>query len=311
MTVYALSPTPHEVASLPNGAAVCALGLFDGVHLGHVMLLQKTVSLAAPIGAAPIVWCLRSASYKGAKDLCTLEEKLSLFAGCGMAYAVVEEFSCIKDLLPKDFVKQILIDTLQARIAVCGEDFRFGKGGIGTASLLQEEMLACGASAEQIAKLTQEDGSPISSKVIRTLIENGEIESANALLGYPYSVCATVSEGKRLGRRIGFPTANLHLPPQKVLPPFGVYVCTARLQDGCTLPGVCNVGRNPTTDQLPAPRLEVHLFCEDMPDLYGQRVTVSLWKLLRKEQSFASIETLKQAICENVAQAKEYWNQHR
>ncbi len=307
MTVYALSPTPHIVPLLPKGDCVCALGLFDGVHLGHAMLLQKTATLAEQAGITPIVWCLRSASYKGAKDLCTLEEKLARFAACGVAYAIVEDFSAICNLSAQSFVKNVLIDSLSTVSAVCGEDFRFGKGGVGTADLLQSELSVHGAHTVCLPKLKTPTGQVISAKSIRAHLEAGEIEEANAQLGYPYTLSATVSEGKRLGRRIGFPTANLYPPSEKVLPPFGVYICEGTLQDGRTFQGVCNIGRNPTTDQLPTPRLEVHLFCDAIPDLYGQSVTVSLRKLLRREQSFPSIEALKAAIDQNVAQAKAYF----
>ncbi len=307
MTVYALTGVIAKVESLPPCETVCALGLFDGVHRGHAHLLAKTVALAKARGAVPIVWCLPSACYKGAGDLCTLAEKLTLFAKCGIAYAVVQEFEAVRTLSAQAFVRDMVATRLSAVIAVCGEDFRFGHGGVGTASLLKDLMKQAGRDAYILEKL-QDDAThtPISANVIRRALEEGQIEYANALLGYDFSVCGTVTEGKKLGRKLGFPTANVTPAQNKLLPPFGVYACMAELEGDRQLAGVCNIGRNPTTDRLEVPRLEIHLFCEDMPEFYGQTLCVRLKKMLRREKTFASVEELKREIDKNVQEAKAY-----
>ncbi len=307
MTVYALTNTVTKVDSLPKCETVCALGLFDGVHRGHVYLLEKTVALAKECGTPPIVWCLPSAAYKGAGDLCTLAEKLALFAKCGIAYAVLQEFEDVRTLSPEVFVRDIVTARLSAKIAVCGEDFRFGHGGAGKASLLKDLMKQAGRDAYILEKL-QDDAThtPISANVIRRALEEGQIEYANALLGYDFSVCGIVTEGKKLGRKIGFPTANFTPAQNKLLPPFGVYACYAELESGKQFAGVCNIGRNPTTDCLQVPRLEIHLFCDNMPEFYGQTLCVRLKKMIRREKTFASVEELRREIDKNVQEAKAY-----
>jgi riboflavin kinase/FMN adenylyltransferase len=304
--IYQLTKKIREVTSIPK-KTVCALGLFDGVHLGHRALLTQTVQTADALCATPIVWCLHSAAYKGAKDLCSLKEKLTQFAALGIQYAVVEEFDAICHLSPEAFVSDIVLGQLDALCVLCGSDFRFGHRGAGTASLLASLMTSHGRSAKEVEKLCDpESGTVISASVIRQAIANGNLERANALLGTPYTIEGTVHEGKRLGRKIGFPTANLLPPNEKLLPPFGVYVCRARLEDGRVLGGVCNIGKNPTTDQLLIPRLEIHLFCDEMPDLYGQVLQVQLLHLIRFERAFDSIDALKEEIARNVASAKAY-----
>ncbi len=304
--IYQLTPNISSVTTMPQ-KTVCALGLFDGIHLGHRALLSQTVQTATELCATPIVWCLKSASYKGAKDLCTLEEKLARFAEIGIQYAVVEDFDAICHLSPEAFVDTVLVGQLDALCALCGSDFRFGHGGIGTAETLSSLMASHKRKAIEVEKLRDtESGLAISASVIRQDLQNGNLERANAFLGAPYTLNGTVCEGKRLGRKIGFPTANLIPPNEKVLPPFGVYVCYATLEDGRHLGGVCNIGKNPTTDQLKAPRLEIHLFCDEMSDLYGQPLQVQLLHLIRPERAFDSIEALKEEIARNVASAKAY-----
>ena len=151
------------------------------------------------------------------------------------------------------------------------------------------------------------NGIPVSSSVIRTAIEAGELERATALLGRPFSLTGEVVHGKALGREIGYPTANLILTPGKVMPARGVYAVLCTVDGGAPVSAVANLGVRPTVEGAEAtPNCEVHLFCES-GDLYGRHLTVSLMRRLRGEIKFESIADLREQIAQDTAKAKEYF----
>ncbi len=318
MIIYQLAPVPHRCET-GFSKTVCALGLFDGVHLGHTALLSRAVTVAKETGATPIVFTFSDGNYKN-KDglrppLCTLEERLALFAAHGIEYAVIAEFPQICVQTPKEFVTEVLCDRLQVQCAVCGSDFRFGAQGAGDAQCLTELMQQAGREvcclppvcfgAGTDLPLTHEAApAPISTTVIRKLLQRGELEDAARLLGRPFSVSASVRAGYQIGRTWGYPTANLTIPKEKQLLPLGVYACRCHTQDGTCWNAVGNWGRCPTVRDGGEIHLEVFLFCEDAPDLYGKALTVDLMHFLRPEEKFASVEALQEEIGRNVAQAK-------
>ena len=183
---------------------------------------------------------------------------------------------------------------------VCGNDFRFGHRGEGDAEKLQaycaQQQLPCIVVPEQTV-----DGIRISSSHIRSLLEQGKVEEANRFLGHPHIFTGTVVPGRQLGRTIGIPTANLHLPEDVLIPKFGVYACIACF-DGKKLPAVTNIGTRPTVN---GHHITVEPWILDFSgDLYGQEITLEFHHFLRPEQKFASLEELQQEILNNAQQTR-------
>lgn len=253
-------------------------------------------------------------------------EKVELLEAMGVEQLVLLPFDReLADLTASEFVEQILVRQLQASRISVGMDFRFGRGRAGTALDLQSIASSYGIDVTLIGLHTCGEGERISSSVIRESLASGDLKRANLLLGRPYSLVGTVVGGQRLGRTIGFPTANIELPPEKFLPRFGVYavqVLVSRLSkseagkikdqsssyewespkslisgvgsDLSILNGVMNVGCRPTVDGK-QPTIEIHLL-DWSGDLYGQTLSASLVEFLRPEQKFADLDALKTQI---------------
>ncbi len=247
-------------------------------------------------------------SGKPKKLLAPLEEKLALFKQIGVEQVVLLPFNReLADLTPTEFVEEILVRDLQAHQISVGYDFCFGRKRAGEAKDLQAIAANYNIGVTIVPLYTCENGERISSSIIRQALEEGDLKKSNRLLGRPYSLVGQVVQGQQLGRTLGFPTANLQLPPQKVLPHFGVYAVEVYIY-GQKQPqemfsgdhpylGVMNVGCRPTLNGL-QPTVEVHLL-DWSGDLYGQTLTVNLIEFLRPEQKFASLDLLKAKIHED------------
>lgn len=256
------------------------------------------------------------------KLLTPLAEKVELLAAMGVEQLVLLPFDReLAALTASEFVEEILVRQLKASRISVGVDFRFGRGRAGTAVDLQSIASGYGIDVALVPLHNCGEGDRISSSAIREGLASGDLTRANQLLGRPYSLVGTVVGGQRLGRTIGFPTANIELPPEKFLPRFGVYAVRVSLKDGwekmkeesssyqqenpkSLIPGtasnlffvngVMNVGCRPTVDGL-QPTVEVHLL-DWSGDLYGQTLSASLVEFLRPEQKFASLDALKTQI---------------
>ncbi|MCW6053079.1 bifunctional riboflavin kinase/FAD synthetase [Microcoleus sp. A2-C5] len=256
------------------------------------------------------------------KLLTPLAEKVELLAAMGVEQLVLLPFDReLAALTAAEFVEEILVRQLQASRISVGVDFRFGRGRAGTAVDLQSIASSYGIDVALIPLHNCAEGDRISSSAIREGLASGDLRKANKLLGRPYSLVGTVVGGQRLGRTIGFPTANIELPPEKFLPCFGVYAVRVSVKDGggiikdesssykwenpkslipdrssnvSFINGVMNVGRRPTVDGLQL-TVEVHLL-DWSGDLYGQTLSASLIEFLRPEQKFASLDALKNQI---------------
>ena len=242
-------------------------------------------------------------SGKSWKFLTTRSEKVEQLSLLGVEQLVLLPFDRdLASLSPQEFVEKILVQHLQATHVSVGEDFRFGHGRAGTVADLQAIASSYGVEVT-IVSLQMYQGERISSSSIRQSLEQGDIPQANLRLGRPYTLTGVVVKGQQLGRTIGFPTANLQLPPEKFLPRHGVYCVRVHHP---TLPSltsspsaVMNIGHRPTVNGI-ALTVEVHLL-DWSGDLYGQALTVSFEQFLRPEQKFASLDDLKrqiQADCE-------------
>lgn len=297
MTIHPLS---HPTATVPFADRAVALGLFDGVHLGHRRVLSST------LGSEGLVSCVLSfgegaASLKtDAVKLCSDEHTAALFEAIGIEEWFQADFAAYRDLSPQGFVEQVLVCQLGAKRVCCGFNFRFGKGGAGDAALLQTLCEAHGIETV-IAQALVDGEAPVSSDRIRRLIEAGDVPTASRLLGHPFVIDSPVSHGQALGRVLGSPTANQILPERFVRPRFGVYMSTAVI-DGKTYYGVTNIGMRPTVG-ADAPLAETW-FDGFSGNLYDCPLQVVLTRFLREEKRFASVEELKAQILADREQAR-------
>ena len=274
---------------------IFVLGFFDGVHLGHQALLKACRALAAEMGCetAAITFETHPKSlFSGPIPLIsTVSDRHRLLKQYGMEH--VHTYPVTEAVMGKSwevFLEELL--EMGAAGFVCGDDFRFGKQGLGNAEKLrafcQERGLPCVILPEQSL-----GGIRISSTYIRRQIESGDMATAVRFLGHPYLLTGTVVPGKQLGRRLGFPTANLRLPEELTIPKFGVYACLCRV-DGREYAAVTNVGIRPTVS---GSGITVEPWILDYDgNLYGRDITLEFYKFLRPEEKFPSLEALREQI---------------
>ena len=283
-----------------------ALGNFDGIHQGHQVVLQPIINVIQPLQQPHIYSSVVSFTphprefFSGGKlqFLTPIDEKAEQLSTLGIEQLILLHFDRdLASLSPEQFVEQIIVKQLQAKVISVGSDFRFGYRRQGTGEELKNIASAFGITVHlNSLHKYQNCGRQtvrVSSSLIRQALQNGEIDTANTMLGRPYRLEGTVVTGQQLGRTIGFPTANLELPPEKFLPRYGVYAVNA-LVNGNSIAGVMNIGCRPTVAGE-APTIEVHLL-NWSGDLYGQTLKVDLLQFLRPEQKFDSVEALKQQI---------------
>ena len=283
---------------------IYALGFFDGVHLGHQELLKACCCLAAEHGCKTAAITFDRHPKSLFTDTPTvlisaIPDRRLLLNRYGIDS--VRILPVIREVmgLPWQEFLQILLDDGAAGF-VCGDDFRFGARGEGNAQHLtefcRERGLPCTVVPEQTVGTIR-----ISSTYIRRQIETGDMATAVKFLGHPYTLTGTVIHGQKLGRRLGIPTANLHLPPGLAIPKFGVYACCV-LIDGKRYPAVTNIGTRPTVS---GEGITVEPWILDYSgNLYGREITIEFYKFLRPEQKFSSLEALQQEIHRNADQTR-------
>ncbi|MBE9047896.1 bifunctional riboflavin kinase/FAD synthetase [Pleurocapsales cyanobacterium LEGE 10410] len=293
-----------------------ALGNFDGIHQGHRVVLQPVINSCQTSQQPHVYPSVVSFSphprefFTGGKVqlLTPIDQKAELLADLGIEQLILLPFNRdLASLNPQQFVEQILVKQLQADLISVGSDFRFGYQRQGTGEDLKNIAASFGIKVHLNSLHEYHDSNNqavrVSSSLIRQALHNGEIKLANAMLGRPYSLIGTVVTGQQLGRTIGFPTANLQLPPEKFLPRYGVYSVDVLLEE-TVFKGVMNIGCRPTVAG-DAPTIEVHLL-NWSGDLYGQTLKVNLIEFLRPEQKFASVEALKQQITKDCQAVLNY-----
>ena len=290
-------------------AACVALGFFDGVHRGHLYVLSEAAARARALGLPLLVYTFRAADAPKADAplLSTDRERAALFASCGATFCVFDDFSAARTTFAEDFVRDVLLGALGARVAVVGEDFRFGYRAAGDAALLARLMAEGGGEALTLPPVLH-DGRPISSSRIREALCEGDVALASALLGRPYALTLPVAHGQELGRTMGFPTANQALPAGRAIPKDGVYVTDCITQSGARLRGVTDIGMRPTVAGRER-RMETHLI-DFSGDLYGAPLTVCFLARLRGEQTFPSLAALTAQITKDRMEAKQWKTQN-
>ena len=294
MKIYKL-PELLEVSSLPDGCAVC-LGNFDGVHRGHKKLFDSAKELTEAkecTFSAVFAFTTLAKPVFSVPFITDMQTKLSLFSEMGLDYAAFEDFDTVKDMSPESFVSEYLVSRLSAGAVICGFNFKFGKDGAGDASclssLLSQHDLPC-----RVIDPVLFDGEIISSTQARKHIELGDMETAQDLLGHPFSVCFPVIQGKQLGRTIGIPTINQVFPEGHIIPACGIYACSCFVDGGIYL-AAANVGVRPTVENDGCVNCETHII-NYSGDLYGKEIRIEFYCKLREEMKFESLEALRRQI---------------
>lgn len=289
--------------------AVVAIGNFDGFHCGHLAILAKAAQIAketdrplAMMSFEPHPRVFFGGKEAGGLRIYSLRDKLQMAKELGVQLMFMVRFNQhFSSLSAEEFISEVLFKKLAASHVITGEDFCFGKGRRGDKDLLTSEAKRLGFSYTPYPRVDSENGEKIASSTIREHLAKGEVREAASLLGRNYHIAGRVVHGKKLGRDLGFPTANI-TPRELFLPKFGVYAVCCILEDGELLNGVANLGIKPSVGVF-TPCLEVHLF-DINQDLYGKRMRVEFMEFIRPEQKFASLSELKTQIEQDIATAK-------
>lgn len=292
--------------ALEHKSAV-AVGKFDGIHLGHRKLLGKILEQKEK-GFAAVVFTFDTSAgafFGGEeKELSTREEKRAAFARMGID--VLIEFPLNKETAatePEEFVRRYLARQMQTAYLCAGPDITFGRRGAGNKELLARYEKVCGYRLELIEKV-QVDGGEVSSTRVRSAVRAGEMEAAARMLGMPYSMSGRVEHGRRLGRTLGMPTANLLPEADKLLPPAGVYYSSVLL-NGRIYRGISNVGCKPTVSRENIMGVETYLYDFD-DSIYGSQITVQLHAFRRPEKKFDNVEALRAQLMLDIAAGREF-----
>jgi riboflavin kinase/FMN adenylyltransferase len=295
----------HQVPDAARGATI-ALGNMDGVHLGHAAVLRAAHAARPDLPLAALTFEPHPREHFRPDDppfrLTLLPAKAAALSAAGARFVFALPFDdAFAAMSAEAFVEEVLHQGLGARHLACGPDFAFGHRRGGDVSFLAREAERRGMGLTVVPPLLH-DGEAISSTRIRRLLQDGYPERAAEKLGRPWEICGPVVHGDKLGRVLGWPTANMwlgrHLEPAR-----GVYAVTVALPDGSEAKGVANVGRRPTLGDDPQTRLETFIF-DFSGDLYGQEIGVRLVRFLRADAKFDGLDELKVAIAQDVEDAR-------
>ncbi len=298
----------YTINDLPLGTKgrVIALGLFDGLHRGHMDIIEKTVAIAERDGLTSTVQTFKNLIKSDSKSLYTSEERLNLIGKAGADEILVLDFDAVKNMEPEQYLTDILLNRAIADTLVMGEDYRFGRNARGDVAMIKEF-----ARANDVRVIVVKDrvlegtDSKISTTWLRKTLEEGDVDLARQLCGgRDYSYSGYCVQGKQLGRTMGFPTANISIPEDKYVVRRGVYVSRVRLGNR-VLYGVTNIGRRPTLEDAVNDVAETYIFDFD-EDIYGAKFSIDLMHFLRPETQYTSKEDLINAVELNKTQAREY-----
>ncbi|MFZ4745944.1 MAG: bifunctional riboflavin kinase/FAD synthetase [Sphingomonas sp.] len=286
---------------------IVALGNFDGFHLGHQAVVGRAVALARAEGRPAIVATFDPHPVRWFKPdippfrLTSLDQRQHLFAEAGADAMLVFSFGGeLANVSAEEFITDRLISRLGAAGVVTGQDYIFGKGRRGTVAMLAELGRAHGMTVETVGPVVADDA-PVSSSRIRQALQAGDCATATQLMTRPYTIQGVVQHGDKVGRSIGYPTANIDMADY-LRPRYGIYAVRGRLADGCVLDGAANLGVRPTFDP-PKELLEPYFF-DFSGDLYGQEIEVELHSFIRTEAKFDSIEALKARMARDCDEAQ-------
>ena len=277
---------------------VVSLGYFDGVHLGHQKLMKRNVDLSKKYGLIPSILLFKENTKTTVKDekryLSSLEDKVEILSQLGIkTFCLVNFDENFMKLSPKDFIKTIIAEKLNAKIIIVGDDYRFGYKASGSVATLREYEDIFAYKTDIVDFEMEDDHGKISSGHIRDLIRNGEISKANKYLGRSYKIRGKVVHGKRRGRLLNFPTANLEPSFPYVMPTDGVYLTITNIR-GKDYYGLTNIGSNPTFEEGDDKKIETFIF-DFNQSIYDEDISVEFIEFLRPDYKFSSAEEL---ICQ-------------
>ncbi len=300
-----------EGATLPARPLHLAIGMFDGVHLGHQSVIDSAVHSARRSGGLAGVltfWPHPSALFRPDNPtplLMPMEMKRRVLGELGIDFVIEQNFSPeFSQIEAKGFLAHLRQNLPGLSAVYVGENFRFGRGRTGDVSTLIEEARKVEVAVFGAERITH-NGAPISSSRIRELLTAGDNTEANALLGYSYFAEGVVERGRQLGRTIGFPTLNIAWRPE-LKPRYGVYVVEVMDEAGNKFKGVANYGARPSVEAAGQPLLEVHLL-ENSPLTYGDRLRVNWLHFLRPESKFGGLDELRAQIAIDVENARQFF----
>ncbi len=294
MNVYAV---PTQLHTVPTADRIVAVGVFDGVHIGHSAVLTKALLVH---NLTPAVFTFKqSGNLKSGGCLQTDEGRRKILERLGFADIFEADFAAIQNMTPQEFVDMLHRD-LHAKAIVCGFNFRFGKGGAGDTKLLEQLCAQVGVEVMMQPAVTV-DGEAVSSTRIKQALKAGDTALVLRLQGRPFTMEATVKSGQKLGRTLGSPTINQPIDETITLPRLGVYAAVATV-DGHMHPAVTNIGIRPTVGGT-KPLAETYIL-DFEGDLYGEKIPVELVKFLRPEQKFENVTALQQAIQKDIADTR-------
>ncbi len=320
---FAIAMTIHEnISNLPRFKnSVITTGTFDGVHLGHHKIIDQVKKEAKEIKGESVLvtfnphprLILQGRHPGEIKLLTTHKEKLDLLSKTCVDHIVVVPFTRdFSDIEPDDYIADFLVKQLRAKCIITGYDHHFGRNRKGDFRLLKECGKKWNYSVKEIPEYVLEEVI-ISSTRIRKALSEGDIETANEFLGYDYFINGTVIHGQKLGKSLGFPTANIEVKDEdKLIPAYGIYIVGISIEEAGRekqiLPGVMSIGIRPTIEDSKE-AIEVYIFDFD-EDLYGKQLRVHFKQYIRPEMRFDNLEQLKVKMQEDEKIAREYWQKH-
>ncbi len=301
---------------LKEKGTALALGNFDGVHTGHKRLLCATSEIARENGLVSCVYTFlkhpRTYTEDNTTSLITNNsEKEKIISSLGLDAIYYENFLDVKDYDAQKFCSRILKDTLNCKIVICGENFRFAKDRSAGSGVLKTEAEKLGMNCIVIPYM-DDDNEKLNSTRIRKLIRAGDIQKANELLGHTFSIYYPVIHGRHLGTQIGVPTINQTFEEEKLKPKNGVYACICHI-DGKEYMSVSNVGVKPTVtynEKNPPVLCETHIIGYS-GNLYGKSIKVDFYKKLRDEKRFSSLDELVSEVKKNIEETELYFSREK
>lgn len=306
----------YDIDSFKAHKPVVTIGTFDGVHLGHRKVISRLKEFARSHGGESVIFTfyphprmITAPDEMSLRLLTTLKEKEELFAQSGIDHLIVFPFTKeFSQLTYSQFIEQILVEKMKTHCLVVGYDHRFGKNREGSYQHLQEHAEKYGFEIEKLDVLLI-DKADVSSTRIREALQQGNIEQANKLLGYRFTLHGTVVEGRRLGRKIGFPTANIEASdPNKLIPGYGVYAVEVKI-DEKKYGGMMNIGSRPTFNKNADKRsIEVNIF-DFSEEIYNKEITLIFAGKIRNEQKFSGVEALTEQLKKDKITAQKILSQ--
>ncbi len=302
--------------SLPvaSGPLALTIGNFDGVHRGHQAMLAKLSEQARTLGAGMGVLTFEPhprevfTPQSAPTRLTALREKLELLAAHGVGHVHVARFTpAFAALSPSAFIEQVLVRGLHAAAVLIGDDFRFGARRAGDFALLRDASVRHGFGLEAMPTV-EHGGLRVSSSAVREALFNGDLARAAAMLGRAYSISGRVVHGEKLGRKLGFPTANVSMRHNRP-PLMGIFAVRLHGVAAQALEGVASLGLRPTVSDSGRAALEVHLF-DFSGEIYGRHVRVEFLHKIRDEEKYSDLETLRAQIARDCEAAKQYLALH-